>query len=704
MDRNLLFLAILLLPNIAEAQQLNCHRLFVVDCSNSMSGRRIEEVRKEILDQLTAQPVTKQSSVSFILFSDTPETAVRFTDDQKAKDFVDQQLIIRGGTEIGKALSAAITELKQFKDSKVLVLNVYTDDEDGNRQPIKAAETQLLKLFDRRHQEGLAQAVFLRRWSTGGGLGDLANRIRSDKPHIRILDTNSAIPAIKPPSIQLKSAKVSSGQILEATFDFKFDESHLPAYFESPGIAIGNKLSKQSWKLQPGEQKSVTLKIPLDSKAVDAENVTVDFDLKLLETDKPILATFPTRNLSIDVPFRATATCNIRAVLRPTKNVYWHPVETAKIIFECELHIELTHQDGVFDPTEIKWDGLAGCELSGGNSKTYFKKQGRKAIKILLEQSPTDDELRAGRSNQKLNVELEVDPSSSNHFPKKKLLVVAKSHPDFPPATTTIDVKVSSVGQQLWHQLPDRIWSNVKLEINVNGPLPGKDITLKRSSNVTKFKLTPNEISTGSQTINLEMICSVQPQSKTTKLIFAIIPPPATSNVRIVCTKQIEIELPRPDPVNIVVVQQDDSVSIWPQSNTAQIRFQLTAEGPCTPQFFQSLSIVDIEREGVPLNEDLRRKYKLPNTTPATYLFGKREQLELNFEERSGLVAVKPATLVVEIRQFGKVLVHVIWFCAALIALAVLVLIWVLFKPTHLRVTKKYDGTFSSESLGLKLD
>src|SRR4051794_19471690 len=129
-------------------------RLAIIDKSGSMAGERIALVKEELLAMAGQLPPSPSFPIVLIPFNHSVEKVLRFTNPAEFEKYVRTELVAGGGTSIANGLRQACHELARFRDTRQVVVCIYTDGEDSDTAAIAAEEKRLDAVFNERDRRG----------------------------------------------------------------------------------------------------------------------------------------------------------------------------------------------------------------------------------------------------------------------------------------------------------------------------------------------------------------------------------------------------------------------------------------------------------------------------------------------------------------------------------------------------------------------
>lgn len=673
----------------ADEPKLVHWRLIVVDTSASMESR-LGEVRNELLAELQRQPVSKQFPITFQTFAFTPHAAQYFDDQDRAIAYVKGLVKADGGTAIGPALSAASSAIRQRGDASSLVLMLFTDDEDTDRNSIASAEAELSKLLGERSDRGLPQTLVLRRWSGHGRLGQLATELQKN-PRITVIDTTSLLkgfPLGVLPTLKILEQTLTADGNLRVRFRVDLAPSDPPQALDPTIVVIhtANLTSSlpAAWEMTLGDRhKEFETVIPLSAAQQRAEQIA----FRLLFSLKPVTPEaepkpFLLRNsLEQALSFTLRRQCEFSATLRPTGKARWDPNIPSRVIFECELQTELTGLGLAPPPAPIvlSWDVGPDAARVTGESTLEMRSLAPRSALIELSIPVSDAELRAGRPSRRLGLEVNLVSAPSNYvFAIRKKTISSATLPDFPVATTRVDVKANSPAPAIWAERSGMALCSVDLDVSVSGLLPTSAFVI--SGPVSKLRISPPQIKSGSNRVNLLFLTPLDANKANNTIVFAIQPPAASGSIRPTCTEKVAITLPTPEKPQLSAEQREIQLVAWPNDKKSVAMIRLGVSGPVTATYASQIRAALATKgnggtERHPLFASIPFTIELQNADRRSYFFNETLMSRILVQSADADSVLKPTHIDVKITQVAPFLVHlaIAFSIAAILLIAVLV-------------------------------
>ncbi|MEM6469591.1 MAG: vWA domain-containing protein [Planctomycetota bacterium] len=664
-------------------------RVFVVDVSGSMSSR-MEAVRAELKAQLAAQPATASCPISIITFSVRASTPMRFADNAAAVRYIETLRYTEGGTSIASGLLAAVDELKYYQEVPTSVLGLITDDEDSAPDATKSAERELAKLFGHRQDRGLAQAVLLRRWSLGGGVGQLFANLEKQSG-VAVVDSVSAalnaIPIRCDAEIDVASSRLQHGSQLEVNLLARFSVTDLPSGFAVPVMRLecSNPLINGTLEgeIKANEAGSFSAIVSLSPEQMAQGQCDLQLTLVPAQANgKKLLPVLRSSRFTKTVKFDSRTRFDLRTAIDPSVDLKWDTAKPSRAIFGCRLTLEPTQTSGVVSipKTMVSLKGFGGYQIVSPNRTAEITAGVATHLDIMLAKDLTPQELSKGEPASPPSVSVSIDASPKNvTFVANPVIARAKDLPLLPPSITKVDVRAKSVSKAVWHALPNVAWCRIDLDINVDGKLLDSEFRIIGSSQIRDIKLTPSKLRTGKQSVRMDVAVLIAPEPATERLGFTIIPPADSSQLSINCTESLEVDVEGPPKARLVLTQACDLVRVAPWRFQAESEHTISIEGRLTDAFQSSLRIEGVHPtkaidSDLRLDEAIRVTSELPSAANDSYFFGWQDNYEMEFRPAVSTAAVSPVTVSIPIKRFGRFGLHL-----ALLAVCVIAIVLVIF-------------------------
>lgn len=581
-------------------------RLGVIDVSASMDGEPLAEVRRELTTQLKQTPVSIASPMTFVKFSSAAHPPQSFVDQDAALKFVAALASDSGGTSIGAALQAALKELKSRPDLAGVALLLYTDDQDSDRAAIKTAETELDKLFHERSERGLSQAVYLRSWSSGGGMSDLL-AVLGKRPYIATAESateGQIVPVRITPKVKIDESLPVGANSARVKFRMYLD-AQVPSGYAAPVVKfeLRDAKSPNSWVVTALEHPIAGEAELIYNEPATAFSRAV---LRLAVVPQPpapgkgqgrALPLLSTSLLEIPILFKFIREFEMTGKLVPTGKVRWDMRDANRIIYElkCDVGVRKRGNYEEGETFRIKLRDAGKWRLESG---PHVASVTTKSVESFIVEASTvwsDADMSQGLPPQDATLELAAAALPAGVKLIKDVVRVAAG-PLPPPlkTKTRVEVVVDSVSPALWYEFPDIAVFRVALRVSTTGSLPANSQFLVVSpGEVQQLRLNPSTIASGRQTIFMDVAARVKAGPATTTLQFVVTPPTVTTG-RIACTERVQVDVVGPLPTQLRPVAARDglnSVSLTApiDATVAEGNFAAALSGPVTARFAKGL-------------------------------------------------------------------------------------------------------------------
>lgn len=580
-----LSLLLLLSAGAAPLAPLDSLRLAIVDVSPSMEGERLKAVRQELSALAHREPPSPARPIALVTFAEQARPARVFTSPDAFAAAVARLDVVAEGTRVATGLARAHEELqRRLRAGRVLIL-LYTDFEDPDQAGIAAAEAQLGNLFALRGQQGLPQQVFVKTW--GSATAPLDARL-GRLPHVELVDEYdlSLVPVTFQPTLAVTAIeRLADPRHVRVTFTPTV-AGRVPRLARPPALrfscrnpmAEGDTEFIVSLGAKPTPRKVVLIATSVDEQA---GQLALRFEVQLQSRAQRPSSTKPASTpLEVQIKLPPLRLRNrLTATLESAQPVAWHDLLQERACVRTILSIRVEPLDGathVDRSTDFVVVPERGAALTAGKPQLHAPGAGEFRFPLELALEPE----RSGQTRTPLYcVRLAI--KATNRRPNlvcepPELRLASSPLPAPAPAVTQIAAVVVGVTKPRWLRIDDRAAIAARLEFDVRGPMPpGTRLSLIAPPGIQEIKLTPAELQSGRQQIELSAAGRLPVVTGPTTLSFLVAPlHSAVSSVRLDAPSSIDVPLsPLPTgrlvdldsavgPRRLIATAKDESLAI----------------------------------------------------------------------------------------------------------------------------------------------
>lgn len=529
----------------------------VLDKSGSMSGDRIGQAKKEILEK--ARQIRPSASTPWVVipFTTQPTDVRTFAKGLSPLKQYLSGLSAGGGTSIASGLAKAISEVhEQFPDAQHLIVSLYSDGEDADVSGVAEQESRLDALFQRRADRGLGQTVIVRSWESANAelvanlkrgrnahvidAGEAALGHATLLPHIEVIHSSwTTTPKV---AVRLKAR-------IEVRGDLAAPEL-LPVRIRCATAGVeGDRLVK----VMPGADtpKTFRLRLTIDpaSPPTAAELVfKIESPPRAVERkDELLVTTLGQDRVVVEAPVPPLErTITASAAVDAGRATWTDPVaEEAEVDVGLQLKFtsDLSHRFRQPVEFEIEWD--KNVSMTSGPKTIKVDKPGERTVKFRLKfvgQKSTDAKLRL----------TPVDPPAFVTFNPTPVTAATIIHP---PAPVVTDVAVSAENCEagLWTDLRDgRAPFRARLVVEASGAIrDGTPLKLVEPKTVSNVQLEPDMIGQQGRTLELTGVAEFQGAPHETGLVFEVEPIARQGAVTFTTPDAVVLHVADPQPAHL---------------------------------------------------------------------------------------------------------------------------------------------------------
>jgi hypothetical protein len=680
-------------------------RVAIVDDSASMAGDRIRTVRNELHEVLRQLPPSSDHPLVLIVFGHAVAAPQLLTNAKQAEDAIDRLHGLSGGTRIAPALLQGVQELHRFSQSRAVIVMLYTDGEDSDREAILRAEEKLDTLFADRSQQGLSQTVFLKRW--GGANLELVERIRR-RGHAEVLDAGELKiePVTIEPTVRLVAAHRDPNNRRQLIIDYEPTLRVRSQNTKQQTAAMVRCLNAQAAgetdvRLTSGEaSKRCRLTLPIPDAAEKALRLDLQFQFKSLSDAKDkrtfVLPLVATPLITIPIPLPPLQLINHwNARLDKVTVQGWADPLTSTIRVHGTLVVTSKPADSDSLPGDrammLQLHLPKYAHLHQGSDRIAIPQPGVLEIPLTFD-VPLQAPPKAPRRSQPFDLEIAVASTAKHLACEPARQRVHQGPLDAPPRTlTTITPNVKSLGTPVWVDLVEPLLEiRGELMVDVQGAIPHLGtLTLVAPSAVHQHLLLPSTtLKSGRNVLPITIVTQAAPGKKQ-RLEFGLVPPASTAAVEFHVPRGFTVAFTAPPAAQIAHSEHGrplPTVSASIADNQARVDLRLTPTVVGTQrERLRELPPVKIVRSGnrpnaaaaVPaaLFQPVHVQLPLATAKESSFFLDVHESVDLQLQPAKpapALAAGKVRVQVVRQAPFKRLLTYLAWATFPIGALFVL--------------------------------
>jgi hypothetical protein len=570
-------------------------RVAVIDNSGSMQGERIATVRAELRKVIEQLPPSAEHPLILITFGSVVERAKIITAKNEAEQALATLQGNGGGTRIAPALLYASRELQAYAHSPTLLVMLYTDGEDADREGIRRAEEALDKLFHARSEEGLSQSVFLKRW--GGANLDLVQRMKA-RGRADILDAGEL--AIQPltfdPSIKIVHAErdTKDSRTLHVTYEpailVRGDDPSAASLMYQVRCTWEQATGQTSASLETGAgNQPLTLSYPVPAAAEQQGYITIPFEFKVIRPASAargfVLPLLPASLVQARVPLPPRKVLlRWAASLDQITAQGWVDAQAAIVRCQGVVAIEI---DGDTRPDSSPLHITAPPPLRILAPSQPVKIAGATRLPVELAVPLTEAATDAVSTTLPIELALSIEPQDQvTSWQPARLTVQHVGVPAPSRTSTVIAPRIRSTTAPRWVDLVSGVAAcEAELDVEIQGPIPDRTaLTLIAPPEVERPVLPAGtRLRSGVNHLTLAICARLAPGRKT-NFAFTIVPPSATRATEYQVTSGFSVSLlapPRPVLVNAPQgrLQREIAVSLFDHQERFTLALFPTLQG-----------------------------------------------------------------------------------------------------------------------------
>jgi Mg-chelatase subunit ChlD len=540
------------------AAQSPLTRIFILDTSGSMAGRRIRVAKGEMLALARQLPPGPERPIILIPFHAQVDRVDTFT---RLADFEARLERVRagGGTSIASGLREALVQIGKLRTVRHVCVMIYTDGEDSDEKGIARQEKKLDALFAERHKHGLKQTVvFCKRWASAN-----ARLLRAMKKyrHTRVIDLETSrmvAVTLEPKFSVVRVAWFKAGApALEVVVEARIEVQGQTPATTLPPVGVRCPLSGAAGDvtaaLIPGKTTRLTVRLPLPARFT-GRKLEVPFELsEPAETVSKNGMTLPVLpldlvKLSVDLPRRRHG---LAVTVAPSGPARWKDALRRVAVAPLRLTVKVrSAQPGPWDgPVDFQVRAEGPCRVVAGQTFS-LKGAGTHTQAVEVEGTLTG---AAGR----VPVAFRVEPGASpEHVFEPGSVRLVQALPTPAPVTTILRARARKVSAGRWVSLAEGVASFTALvDVTVQGPLThGTVFTLVAAHPVRKVNVSPNTLRSGRQTLTIRLEAVVKPGPSRTPLVFRVRPPAPQGGVSVRVEGPLRMTVAGPAPVRLALL------------------------------------------------------------------------------------------------------------------------------------------------------
>lgn len=564
--RTATLLVLLLIPAQADAGSL--FRLAVVDKSRSMHGERMEVVQQELLKVARQLPPSTAFPIALICFDSSARDPRVFTDHAEFERAV-MAIEADGGTKIAAGLDAAYRAITGSAAGRDVLVLLYTDGEDSNLAAVRQAEQKLSALFADRHEQGLEQSVFLKRW--GNANAELRTRLQQSGV-ATVLDAAELpiVPITVAPKVELIAVQRDRAtRAVEIVFQPAVETTGNLGDVALPDVcftctdpraegdtAITFPLASlpphQTLRLVPddAEERALALELPFSVSTTDFPS-RADGQFIL-----PILAE---SELALHVPLSTRRVRHrIAAELSFPEAPKWADPLACRAAYPVLLTftvdpVDADHTADISSRFAIA--PIGDNRVLQGPPTLTLPGTGRYCVRLVMEVPVAAD--ATSQASPRSAVRFRITPINAPPtvaYDPPELTMEADDLPLPDPVTTTITPQLQSLSAATWVQVPNLASFRARVNFRVDGPVPaGTRLALIAPAGVSRIDLKPDTLRRGEQTVDMVVQAELRPSPADHRFRFKLAPP-STPHKAVVLkpAAPIDIQVQGPRPLYLV--------------------------------------------------------------------------------------------------------------------------------------------------------
>ena len=643
-------------------------RIVVIDKSGSTADGPLDEVKRQLRDELVKHPPSNDSPVCFIAYNSTAQAAQQFEELNPALTYIDN-LKSAGGTLPAAGLREAIKLIETKGTHADIVVHWIHDGDEGDRADTDPQLDALDKLFRTRGRQGLAQAVQLRTWSGNNDMPKVAARLAAN-PHVQMIEPQRplSLAPIVPLSAQ---ADITIDDVKRATKPGELIVRFRPQVTIRGTIPKDRSLSdyrltlnrspnSPAWTINP-QLAPASCEALVAASPAETENGSIELRFQLSPSITQT-TNYGRQPLTVAAPTEIVKAISIPGYPRPYQfaarltvqdHPSWFDATNHVAAFETELQIGLrcndpwitNHSDVV-----LKIAGLDGTAIVSRPAEVHFDGPQINTVKLKLKR-PISAVAKGKPLSDRLRLRITGHSTSTSVLFTPAEYVVESGPLPLPPATqTTLKVRLEKISAPVWYKPTDTAAFKLTLRVTVDGIVPvDSEVIVTAPAGASILAINPKKIHSGEQTVELYAAAPLKVAPAANKLEFLFEPPADTDTLHFVKPAPVVADITGPASASLVLAPDGHAVQILSRTVPAgnfivQIpaRFEIT--GPVTRTFAANLRTEtqgEIVSHDLPLFQNVSLPVSLTKTA-ASYFFDQTDRVAFKVVPVPPTAPVKP--------------------------------------------------------------
>lgn len=532
-------------------------RLAIVDNSGSMNGERIKVVRDELTNLLQQLPPSAEYPFELVQFSGTAEAGVVCEDMQHAITAVSElQGNGSGGTSIAAGLRGGYADLQKWQHAENVVVILYTDFQDTDREGIREAEKQLDAWFGKRSQAGKKQSVFVKQW--GGQEGALLE-ILSQSPHVKAfrvgelkIQSVTIEPRIAVDSVRQKDnvlhveliaggrAKGHAGGETLGHLEFRCVRSDVKGEVTF-GTSVGSAIRSSVTLEIPNGQHDGTIVLPF-VVALDRADTTTQGSFLL-----PVLLMsrieVPVEIPKTEVRYAVTATLEMKHAptwADPIGLLARYPVTLA-------FDVPRAKEEQATGESSFRITSKGACRIIEGETTFTMAGPGEYRVPLVVEAEAINPGVPLEELRFPLALDIKPIRVPPNVHWQPAVLSIERNDLRAPdPLVALVETELVSIDRVLWFDVAESLAIiDAKVAVTVTGRIPSTaSFSLAKPAGVHQTSLQPQKLRPGRHVVTMRMVVSIEPHPQKVTFNFHVLP---------TAPRSVGVELLAKDPLQITL-------------------------------------------------------------------------------------------------------------------------------------------------------
>lgn len=573
-------------PAIAANNRIKLLRIAVVDDSSSMMGASIEAVKNELGAVLKQLPASPEFPLLLVTFGDTAQKGRLFTDQAAALSSINSLHGNSGGTDIAAGLAQGVMEIQDYRSVPDMIVLLYTDEGDSNKQGILVQEAKLDAIFSQRRKTNLDQTVvFCQGWQNSALRTAIIKRGNAN-----VVDTAQRLlqPLVITPKIVVKDVTWATNDptVLNMTIectaapdDSKRLRQLSPVRFCCKTMGL---VGTREFDVTPNSQamsKTLSATVPVD---YSDSHLDLDFDIALVDARRPGTELEPPSisqpHLTVKAPLpkREVEIVTTTSFDFPSPASWIDPLKL-RASYPIILNFDVKKlKNSTVDPAgNVRVIPDADTRIVNGDEVFRLPGTGEYQVPMTLELYPVDAALELHKMRFGFGLKLRPESNNPNIVvtPDELHVEYRKLQPPA-PVSTNLELALREIHAVEWMDLRRQIvFIDATLVLSAKGPVPEGVVLSLNSDQCPRLDYRPRTFHTGIQHVRIRLLTKAEPSPTKNHLEIKFQPPKQVGAIIFPATQPLKLQFHCPEPVKLVANVDGQPFEATVADNARQVDF-----------------------------------------------------------------------------------------------------------------------------------